>query len=77
MTLEQLKIGQVALFRVKKKPSENTRVVELTGFIEAETLDEEKLKINQLMPGTILMAEPEKMVYNGVYVSLKNGKKKL
>lgn len=74
LILNKLNIGQVALFRIKTNLNDNSRVVELTGFVEADTFSETNLNLNQLMPGTILIAEPEKMVVDGIYVSLGNGK---
>ena len=71
---EQLHIGQVALFRVKEKPTANTRVIRLTGFLEMEGLDDStKIDGKQLMPGTVLHVQPEKVVFDGVFVGIKNG----
>lgn len=71
---DQLHIGQVAMFRVKEKPLADTRVIKLTGFLEMECLDDSaKIDGKQLMPGTMLFVQPEKVVFDGVFVDIKNG----
>jgi hypothetical protein len=73
LSLPNLRIGQVILFRVKPSQVQSSRVIALSAFPEMDTLDDASLQMNHLMPGTILQAEPEKILADGVYVGLKNG----
>ncbi|KAF7639764.1 hypothetical protein Mgra_00000686 [Meloidogyne graminicola] len=73
---DKLFIGQVALFAVREKPGTETRVIKLTGFVGLDSLDEnDNINSKQLMPGTIVQVTPDKMVSNGLFVSIKNGPK--
>lgn len=69
-----LRVGQVLLFRVKRDAGEATRVIRLSAYSEVDTYEDEKLNLGNLMPGTILHANPEKVVGDGVFVGLQNGK---
>jgi hypothetical protein len=71
--LNKLHVGQVILFRVKGDSGESTRVIKLSAYPEMDTFEDEKLNLNNLMPGTILHASPEKVVGDGVFVGFKNG----
>lgn len=73
VSLDKLHIGQVVLFRVKKTTASSSRVVNLSAYAEMSVLDQPKLSLDQLAPGTILYAEPEKVVATGAFVSLGNG----
>ncbi|VDN03170.1 unnamed protein product [Thelazia callipaeda] len=74
---ESLLRGQLLLLRVEhESSSKNMRVVNLSGIPELDTLSDvavQNLKLNDLMPGTILWAQPLKLVARGVYVDIGNG----
>ena len=72
--MSRLKVGQVLLFRVKRDPGESSRVIRLSAYAEMDTLEDEKLTTIGLMPGTIVHASPEKVVGDGVFVGLNNGR---
>jgi hypothetical protein len=75
LQLDKLHIGQVAIFRVKERPTSDTRVIRLTGFVEMDTVDEagSHLEGKPLMPGTMVQVQPEKVVFDGIFVGIKNG----
>lgn len=51
----------------------NLQVVQLSAFVEAELAKETTVHLNQLMPGTIVQVDPEKAVFDGIYVRILNG----
>lgn len=56
---------------------QKARIVSLSGVPEMECLEDSavgKLKLNHLMPGTLLSVSPVKSTVNGVYVDIGNGK---
>ncbi|CAD5218145.1 unnamed protein product [Bursaphelenchus okinawaensis] len=65
-----LRVGQVLLFRVRKVSKKAERVIQLSAFADADTYDEQSLDKNQLLPGTVILSEPEKVVSTGVFVKL-------
>lgn len=71
LALNTLSVGQVFMVRIKPKTS--ARVINASAFAEMDTLESENMTLNALMPGTIVMAQPEKIVRDGVFVELKNG----
>jgi hypothetical protein len=73
LSLDKLKVGQVILFRVKSLPPETSRVIHLSAFPEGECLNESKVELNHLTPGTLIQATAEKFVYDGVFMRLTNG----
>lgn len=73
LALDKLHVGQVVLFRVKKSAGASSRVIDLSAYAEMSVLDQPKLTLDKLSPGTILHAEPEKIVATGAFVSLGNG----
>jgi hypothetical protein len=75
LQLNKLRIGQVAMFRVKERTNSGTRVIKLSGYIEMDGLDDgNEFTAKHLMPGTIVQVQPEKVVFDGIFVGLKNGK---
>lgn len=73
LSLEKLCVGQVILVRIKAQPNALTRVVSVSAFVEVDTIDDESLSLNHLMPGTVIIGHPEKVTKSGMYVVLKNG----
>ncbi|KAM3724009.1 Protein RRP5 [Dirofilaria immitis] len=75
---ESLVKGQPLLLRIQSENSSNkkTRVINLSAVPEMECLDNvavEKLKLNDLMPGTALLVNPLQPTADGVYVNIGNG----
>ncbi|KAL3096989.1 hypothetical protein niasHS_002705 [Heterodera schachtii] len=79
LSLDKLHVGQVALFRVKEKPTPSTRVIKLSGFTEMGCLIGEEgqdvLEFKHLTPGSIVEVEPEKIVTDGLFVGINSGPK--
>uniref|UniRef100_A0A915BAG2 S1 motif domain-containing protein n=2 Tax=Parascaris univalens TaxID=6257 RepID=A0A915BAG2_PARUN len=80
VNMETLIHGQVLLIRIQHLSpiGKVGRVINVSAIPEVENLDErivEKLHLNMLMPGTILLAEPIQSTAKGVYVELGNGVK--
>uniref|UniRef100_A0A7E4UPB4 S1 motif domain-containing protein n=1 Tax=Panagrellus redivivus TaxID=6233 RepID=A0A7E4UPB4_PANRE len=73
--LKSLHVGQILLVRVIRESGDLKRFVKVSAFPEMDTLEEEKLVLNHLMPGTVLHAEPTLKVENGFVVTFKNGLK--
>jgi hypothetical protein len=72
--LEKLHIGQVLMFRVRRPEMKTQqRVFELSAFAEMDVYADEKMSTADLMPGTIVSVEPEKVVTSGVFGTLSNG----
>ncbi|CAD5225467.1 unnamed protein product [Bursaphelenchus xylophilus] len=67
-----LKVGQVLLFRVRKTSKKAERVAQLSAFADSDTYAEDGLDQNQLLPGTIILSEPEKVVSTGLFVKLSD-----
>ncbi|OZC11410.1 hypothetical protein X798_01266 [Onchocerca flexuosa] len=75
---EDLVRGQPLLLRIQNEGSLNkkTRVISLSAVPEIECLDDaavENLKLNDLMPGTLLLVNPLQPTASGVYVNIGNG----
>uniref|UniRef100_A0A914GQJ6 Uncharacterized protein n=1 Tax=Globodera rostochiensis TaxID=31243 RepID=A0A914GQJ6_GLORO len=79
LSLDKLRVGQVALFRVKERPSPSARVIALSGFVEMGCLGLEglpsALESRHLTPGSIVEVEPEKVVSDGIFVGINGGLK--
>ncbi|VDM36741.1 unnamed protein product [Toxocara canis] len=80
LSLETLIRGQVLLVRIHNSSSSGKvgRVINVSAVPEMESLDGsalEKLRLNMLMPGTILPVEPLHSTPKGVFVELGNGVK--
>ncbi|KAI3418862.1 hypothetical protein GPALN_007962 [Globodera pallida] len=79
LSLDKLRVGQVALFRVKEKPPTSARVIALSGFVEMGCLGSEglpsALESKHLTPGAIVEVEPEKVVSDGIFVGINGGLK--
>jgi hypothetical protein len=74
LKLDKLHTGQVLLFRVRKNNDAKTqRVIDLSAYPEMDVYSDERLALSDLMPGTIVMAEPGMVVTSGVFVKLENG----
>ncbi|CAG9531341.1 unnamed protein product [Cercopithifilaria johnstoni] len=74
---ESLVKGQPLLFRIQNENSSNkkTRVISLSMVPEMECLSDaaiKKLKLNDLMPGTLLLVNPLQPTATGVYVNIGN-----
>lgn len=69
-------VGAPLLVRVEELTS-GGRVVKVSLHIEQDPVDGTvtSLTLNHLMPGTVIMANPEKKLSKGIIVSLGNGKK--
>lgn len=73
-TAEAMLLGNVFLVRVDQISSEG-RVIKVSTSLEQDPVDGEVagVTLNQLMPGCVLTAQPEKTLAKGVVVSLGNG----
>lgn len=72
--LDKLHIGQVLMFRVRRpEVKAQQRVLELSGFSDMDVYADDKLSLADLMPGTIVSVEPDKVVNSGVFGNLSNG----
>ncbi|VDO37553.1 unnamed protein product, partial [Brugia timori] len=74
---ESLIKGQPLLLRIQNESSSNkkARVISLSAVPEMECLDDavvKKLKLNDLMPGTLLLVNPLQPTHSGVYVNIGN-----
>nr|CRZ23505.1 Bm2236 [Brugia malayi] len=74
---ESLIKGQPLLLRIQNESSSNkkARVISLSAVPEMECLDGavvKKLKLNDLMPGTLLLVNPLQPTHSGVYVNIGN-----
>ncbi|EJD75660.1 S1 RNA binding domain-containing protein [Loa loa] len=74
---ESLIEGQPLLLRIQNENSSNkkSRVVSLSAVPEMECLDDiavKNLKLNDLMPGTLLLVNPLQPTASGVYVNIGN-----
>uniref|UniRef100_A0A0R3RVQ9 S1 motif domain-containing protein n=1 Tax=Elaeophora elaphi TaxID=1147741 RepID=A0A0R3RVQ9_9BILA len=74
---ESLVPGQPLLLRIQNENSSNkiARVISLSAAPEMECLDDaavKKLKLNDLMPGTLLTVNPLQPTASGVYVNIGN-----
>lgn len=73
--LDNLHIGQVLMFRVRKSSDTKTqRVIELSGYPEMDVYSEEAMTLSDLMPGTVVMVEPNKAVNSGIFGAVTDGK---
>uniref|UniRef100_A0A915PIT9 S1 motif domain-containing protein n=1 Tax=Setaria digitata TaxID=48799 RepID=A0A915PIT9_9BILA len=75
--MESLVKGQPLLVRVQNDSSSNNkaRVINLSAIPEMEYLDDvaiKNLKLNHLMPGTLLLVSPLQPTAHGVYVEIGN-----
>ncbi|VDK79654.1 unnamed protein product [Litomosoides sigmodontis] len=75
---ESLVKGQPLLLRIQNEnsPNKEARVISLSAVPEMECLSDAaiaKLKLNDLMPGTLLSVNPLQPTASGVYVNIGNG----